>query len=209
MAYSYDIFVSYRRDPEALSWISRFLKPLLIHRVRMELGHPPDVYVHEVGNQIPAGVAWPAELGDVIGRSRVLVALWSGDYLKSTWCTQELAIMLARESSCGARTARNKYGLVIPVVAHDGDTIPPQLAAAQKLEVNDYFNSRMPDDGPKAEKLSDLIGLHAAGIAAAIKAAPRWEKAWPLQEAAKLMKAFAKTQRTRQTQNTLPRFHRP
>jgi hypothetical protein len=206
MAYEYDIFVSYRRDAEALIWIRRFLKPLLIHRLRAELGREPDVYVHEVGNQIPAGVAWPVELGDVIGRSRVLVALWSGDYLSSEWCTQELALMLGRERRIGARTPANKYGLVIPIVAHDGDTIPPLLAAAQKLEVSEYFNSRMPDEGTKAEKLSDLILLHSPGIAAAIKAAPRWQKAWPQQDAAKLMKAFVIKQRT---QRTLPRFHRP
>jgi len=205
MAYEHDIFVSYKRDPEALEWIRRFLKPLLTHRVQMELRRPVVVYVHEVGNQIPVGTAWPVELGDVIARTRVLVALWSGDYLSSEWCRQELSLMLQREQRNRARTARNKFGLVIPIVAHDGETIPEKLAAAQKLEVFDYFNSRMPSDGVKAEKLADLIALHAKGIAAAINAAPRWDKQWPRRAAQQFLNAFHVQQRT---QRTLPRFNR-
>src|SRR5687767_6586329 len=108
MAYEHDIFISYKRDPEALEWIRRFLKPLLTHRVQMELGRSVVVYVHEVGDQVPAGTAWPAELGEVIAHSRVLLALWSGDYLTSEWCRQELSLMLRREKSARARTASNK-----------------------------------------------------------------------------------------------------
>jgi hypothetical protein len=85
VAYDYDIFVSYKRDPETLQWIRRFLRPLLVHRVQMELGRPVGVYVHEVSDQIQAGTAWPIELGNVIASSRVLIALWSGDYLSSEW----------------------------------------------------------------------------------------------------------------------------
>jgi TIR domain len=205
MGYEHDIFISYKRDPEALEWIRRFLKPLLTHRVQMELKRPVMVYVHEVGNQIAAGTAWPVELGEVIARSRVLVALWSGDYLSSEWCRQELSLMLQREQRSRARSARNKFGLVIPIVAHDGETIPQRLAAAQKLEVFEYFNSRMPSDGAKAEKLADLIALHAKGIAAAIKAAPRWHQQWPRRAARQLLRAFNTRQRT---QRTLPRFNR-
>jgi hypothetical protein len=206
MAYEHDIFISYKRDPEALEWIRRFLKPLLTHRVQMELGRPVSVYVHEVGDQIPAGTAWPVELGEVIGHSRVLIALWSGDYLASEWCCHELLLMLEREREAKARTTRNKFGLVIPIIAHDGDTMPDRLASAQRLEVSECFNSRMPSDGVKAERLADLIALHSKGIAAAIDAAPRWQKTWPRQAAARLLRAFVVKQRG---QRTLPRFHRP
>lgn len=206
MAYQHDIFVSYRRDPEALSWIGRFLKPILEHRVRMELQRPVDIYVHEVGSQISAGTAWPVELGERIATSRVLVALWSGDYLTSEWCQHELSLMLQRERSCRARTPRNKYGLVIPIIAHDGETIPADLASAQRLEAKEFFIARMPSEGTKAEQLEKLIATHAKGIAAAIKAAPRWKKTWPRRAAASLLKAFNAKPRT---QRTLPRFNRP
>lgn len=199
MAYKHDIFVSYRRDPETLLWIARFFKPIVTHRVRMELKREVDIYVHEVGNQIQAGVAWPADLGETIACSRILIALWSGDYLSSEWCRQELLLMLDRESKTKARTAANKYGLVIPVIVHDkGEDIPKKLANAEKLEVGDYFISRMPDNGPLATELVLRIAKHAGGIAGAIKKAPPWKKEWPTKAAKKLLDAFAAQQGKRE-----------
>jgi hypothetical protein len=203
MAYQHDIFVSYRRDPEALVWIDRFLKPILRHRVGMELQRKVDIYVHEVGDQIQAGTAWPVDLGQTIACSRVLIALWSGDYLASEWCRHELSLMLHRERVTKARSVRNKYGLVIPVIVHDGDTIPKSLASAQRLELKDCFISRMPDNGPVAEQMVKQIALHAQGIAAAIHAAPPWKSGWPTKAAAKLLNAFKVQQKS---QRKLPRF---
>jgi hypothetical protein len=205
MAYEHDIFISYKRDPEVLEWIRLFLKPQLSLRVRMELRRSVDVYVHEVDDHIPASAAWPVELGEVIACSRVLVALWTGDYLSSEWCRQELSLMMQRERQIHARTARNKFGLVIPIIAHDGETIPEKLTAAQRLEVSDYFNSQMVRNGAKAERFADLIALHAGGIARAIQGAPRWKKKWPRRAAQKLLNAFNAKQRT---QRTLPRYSR-
>lgn len=205
MAYQYDIFVSYRRDPEALLWIGRFLKPIIEHRVSMELQREVKVFVHEVGSQIPAGTAWPVALGEALATSRILIALWSGNYLTSEWCRQELSLMLDREAKTKARTGNNKYGLVVPIVAHDGETIPRPLANAQRLEVKDCFNSRMPSDGPLAASLVDRIAVHASGISGAIKAAPRWQAAWPKKAAKRLLDAF---ERKQASQRKLPRFGR-
>jgi hypothetical protein len=204
MGYEHDIFVSYRRDPEALIWIERFLKPIVRHRVRMELEREVQIYVHEIGeDQVHAGTAWPIELGEVIARSRILIALWSGDYLSSEWCQEELAIMLDRERQAKSRSIRNKYGLVIPIVAHDGETIPRRLAAAQQLNVAECFNSRMPNNGPLAELLVNRVATHAKGIANAIKAAPPWRASWPTRAAKKMLSTFQANQRS---QRTLPRF---
>lgn len=206
MAYRYDIFVSYRRDPEALLWLSQHFVPILKSRVSQELPHTITTFVHEVTAQIPAGTAWPVELGETIGQSRILVALWSGNYLASEWCCQELALMLDREAKVKARTVANKFGLVIPVIVHDGESIPGKLANAQHLEIKECFNSRMPVQGAKAEILADRIGIHAAGIAAAIKAAPPWRKEWPKKASQQLIRAF---ERQQPSQRKLPRFGRP
>ena len=151
MPYDTDIFVSYRRDPETLLWISRFLVPIVRQRVSLELGNDPAIYVHEVTAQIPAGTAWPVVLGKTIAQSRTLIALWSGNYLASEWCQQELALMLDRERRHKARTVKNEYGLVIPIVVHDGESIPKALGSAQRLDAKDYFNAHMPTEGHKAD----------------------------------------------------------
>lgn len=203
MAYQYDIFVSYRRDPEALEWIRRFLRPLMVHRVGLEMDHTPTMFIHEVTNQIQAGTAWPVELGETIASSRILVALWTKNFLTSDWCRQELSLMLERENKTKARSATNKYGLVIPIVAHDGETIPTSLANAQQLVVKEWFNTRLPDNGPDAAALAAQISLHAPGIADAIGAAPSWQQGWRRSATKKFLDKFQKRQAS---QRKLPRF---
>ena len=203
MAYEYDIFVSYRRDPEALEWIRRFLRPLMMHRVGLEMDRTPTMFIHEVTDQIQAGTAWPVELGETIASSRILVALWTKNFLRSEWCQQELSLMLEREKTMKARTPTNKYGLVIPIIAHDGETIPSNLASAQQLIVKEWFNTRLPDNGPEAAALAERISLHAPGIAEAIDAAPTWRRDWRRSAAKKFLAKFDKRQ---PSQRKVPRF---
>jgi len=102
MGYSNDIFISYRRNPETHAWITEHFVPLLALRVELELGRKPSIYVDD---QIESGTSWPASLGVALGCSRVLIPLWSGNYLSSAWCVQELSHMLARERETDLRTA--------------------------------------------------------------------------------------------------------
>ena len=184
MPYEYDIFMSYRRHPETLKWIRSLLLPLLDHYIGLELGRDPRIFVHEVQGQIQAGAIWPVELGEVLGQSRTLVALWCKPYLSSQWCAEELSIMTAREDFSGARTSNNKYGLVVPVILHDGETIPERFAGTQQLDLKPYYNTRMRPDGDKAELLTEVIRRHAGGFAEAIDNAPPFQEHWP-QEAAR------------------------
>ena len=203
MGYRHDIFISYRRHPETLEWIKIHFLPLLTHRVGCEMPDPPQIYVHEITHQIPAGTAWPVELGEEIGASRILIALWTGSYINSIWCAQELFLMLAREQETGSRTPQNKYGLIVPVVVHDGEKIPQELGLAQRLDITTCFNTRMRRDGRKAEQLSDKIAEHARGIAGAIANAPQWQEHWPQQAAQQLVNTYHALE---PSQNSVPRF---
>jgi len=113
--------------------------------------------------------------------------------------------MLDRERRHRARTAQNKYGLVIPVVVHAGEEIAKVLGATQKLEVQDYFFTHMPQDSAAAAALEALIAKHAKGMAEAIRKAPRWQKDWPRRAAARLLNAYTRQQKS---QRTLPRHGR-
>lgn len=108
VAYKYDIFISYKRDGETLRWIRRHFQPLLAHHVGLVHATNPEIYVHEVVQQIPAGTSWPQALGEELGASRVLVALWTKAFLHSEWCTKELAHMLGRQQAVGSGVAGNK-----------------------------------------------------------------------------------------------------
>jgi hypothetical protein len=59
MSYGHDIFISYRRDPETLTWIDEHFVPLLRLRVGMELGREPTIFIDA---QIESGTSWPTSL---------------------------------------------------------------------------------------------------------------------------------------------------
>lgn len=204
MGYQHDIFVSYKRHPETLRWIEDHFRPLLEHHVANELERDPKIYVNEISNQIPAGTAWPASLGQELGTSRILLALWSGAYLNSVWCAEELTTMMVREQKYDCRTPQNQYGLIIPVVVHDGDEIPEPLGVAQAMDIKTCYNTRMRRDGAKAEELSDKIVEHARGIAIAITKAPKWQEDWPIQAAQQLFNKYYKAEAS---QRRVPRFN--
>ncbi len=176
MDYKHDIFISYIRDDETLLWLNRHFIPLLKQFLKLELGYKPEIFLDV--HQIETGVTWPISLGENIGNSRILIALWTKTYLNSNWCTAEMSHMLKREFDCGYRQDQNSNGLVIPVIVHDGETLPPPLLIGQTLDIKDCFNSRMSIDSPKAEVLADRIKEAAVGIAHQIMNVPKWKEDW-------------------------------
>ena len=201
MSYQYDIFISYRRNPETHTWITDHFVPLLTLRVELELGRKPAIYIDD---QIESGTSWPLSLGAALGSSRVLVALWSGNYLSSAWCVEELSHMLAREREHALRTARRPHGIVIPAFIHDGDKFPADLRHIQHFEVQKYFNVRMARNSPRAEELDATLAVHAPAIAACIKHAPAWRNIWQTRAVSELFTRFYETAEL--IQETVPRF---
>jgi hypothetical protein len=124
MPYKYDIFISYRRDKEVLSWINSHFVPLLKTNVQFELGREPNVFVDD---QLESGGVWPLTLAEKIGCSKILIPLWTKTYLFSNWCTLEVSHMLERDNLKGFRSQAIPYSLVLPVIIHDGETLPPEL----------------------------------------------------------------------------------
>ena len=203
MSYDYDIFISYRRNAETLAWINEHFVPILTQRLGFELKRTPTFYIDQ---QMEAGSSWPPALGAALGTSRVLIALWTGNYLESVWCTQELSQMLGREKQAKLRSAANPHGLVIPAFIHDGESFPAAIKHIQPLEIQSTFNSRMARNSPRAEQLADALAQHAGAIAESIKAAPAWRKKWTPQAAAAFYRLFHQHARSEQT--SVPRFTR-
>ena len=201
MSYLYDIFISYRRNPETCAWIAEHFVPLLTLRVEMELGRKPLIYVDD---QVESGTSWPTALGTALGCSRVLIALWSGNYLSSVWCAEELSQMLARERDNHLRTTSRPHGVIIPAFIHDGEKFPADLQHIKPFEVQKYFNVRMARNSPRAEELDATLAVHAPAIAACITDAPEWQGTWATRAASDFFARFH--QRAELVQSTVPRF---
>nr|WP_314498875.1 TIR domain-containing protein [uncultured Chryseobacterium sp.] len=200
MDYQYDIFISYRRDDLTLKWIETHLVPLLKLHIKMELGREPTIFIDSTLEQ---GSTWPIELGSALGRSRLIIPLWTKTYLGSVWCTHEISHMIEREKKCGFRTYQKPTGLIFPTIIHDGETLPLYLTTIQKTEIQECFNVRMSIDSPKAEVLDDKLRLMSITIAEAINAAPDWEEDWNLDAVDRLVQELHEQSHH---QNQFPKF---
>jgi hypothetical protein len=201
MTYKYDVFISYRRHPETYLWISEHFEPLLKLRVGLELGREPSVYVDD---QIESGTSWPVALGLALGHSRTLIPLWSGNFLSSVWCTEELSHMLVREKEEELRTAARPHGVVIPAFIHDGNKFPSGLGHIEYFEIQKCFNVRMARNSLRAEELEAALAVQAPAIAACIDNAPAWRESWPSTAAETFFERFH--QQLQAVQTTVPRF---
>ena len=201
MSYQHDIFISYRRNPETHQWITEHFIPLLELRVELELGRSPAIYLDK---QIESGTSWPVSLGTALGQSRMLIPLWTRNYLSSVWCTEELSHMLGREADENLRTVAKPYGLVVPAFIHDGEKFPKDLGHIQYFEIQKTFNVRMARNSGLAEELDAELTKQAPAIAACIDHAPKWRKAWPEKAAKQFFKKFH--QQLEAVQKTVPRF---
>jgi hypothetical protein len=173
--YLFDFFISYKRDAETRSWIEKHFRPLLNLRVRQEIGRDPRIFIDD---QLETGSSWPVQLGENLGRSRILIALWSKDYFSSSWCILEMSHMLAREKQSNMRGVANSRGLVIPVVIHDGEEFPNSLCDIQRIDIQSCFNVRMAVDSRRAEDLDAILAKEARAFARALECAPRWQEHW-------------------------------
>lgn len=179
MGYEYDIFLSYPRAGHAGEWVRNHFHPLLKGCLNEELAEAPSVWFDE--DQDP-GVNWPANLRRALLRSRILVAVWSPSYFRSTWCMAEWESMRAREQVLGFATEENPQGLIYPVVYGDGDSFPLAAKATQYRRDLSQWGFPLPQF-QKTEQymhLWDCMRQVAGDIATRLGTVPAWADGWPV-----------------------------
>jgi len=135
----------------------------------------PKIFIDE---NIAEGHSWPHELAHALGRSKVLVALWTPTYFNSQWCTSELAHMYAREQRCGYRTVEHPHGLIIPALLQNGENFPLKARSIQMKDLQGCANVWLAPDSPKKEELSQRIREWTPQIVQAIRHAPDFDPMW-------------------------------
>ncbi|MDM0085716.1 hypothetical protein QTI17_34575 [Variovorax sp. J31P179] len=109
--------------------------------------------------------------GRALGSSRILMPLWSGTYVASKWCAQELAHKLGREQNTRLRSVAKPHGLVVPAFIHDGEKFPPELGHISYFQIQICFIVRMARNSPRAEELDATLANQAPAISHCIHAA--------------------------------------
>jgi len=169
MSYRYDIFVSYRRHPAWTPWTREHIHDLLDTYLTQDLGSRPAIFIDE---RIEPGADWPNRLGESLAQARVLLPVFSGDYFSSDWCLHELDLMHGRLLHSPGTT------LIVPVVGHDGDLIPIEIARLQPVDFKEFRNPDLQRRTPRYERFADAVGQLTPHLAQAIRTAPPFDPAW-------------------------------
>ena len=186
MGYEYDVFISYPfgdpDDPDCVGeWVRNLFQPLLSNRLRNLCGHEPRIFVDK--SELKNGLPLDDQLRGHLGRSKVLVPVWTSLYFRRQYCMNEWYSMMARQQVCNPPPPQ----LIYPVVwMGDGQNFPPparDIARFRNLEEFSCLSSIKPNEAEprlltrfKQEMVDiakDLLGL--------LGTVPAWRDDWPVE----------------------------
>jgi TIR domain-containing protein len=175
VAYEYDVFFSYKRDPQSDDW-HRTVKEKLEFLLRLELAQP-NLSVFFDTEEISTGLNWKEKVAEATKKSKCLIGIWSPLYFQSKWCLSEWKSFRERE-------LRWRCNVVVAASYHDGKHFPPD---AQSKQVMDFSNFTSTMAGfwstTRAVDFEPMLKKFAADAAIIIRAAPAYDEAFPIAEA--------------------------
>jgi hypothetical protein len=187
--YTYDVFISYKRDPVQDEWLHDHFVPLFASAVRQEIAaacnrEPEKIFFDQVEltkekrvfdlNGIDPGQQWRDALQLALKTSRCLVALWSPLYFFSGWCKAEW-------ETFKKRSPQVSRDLVVGISVYDGNNFPPD---AQAIQLMDFADFNIIGAGYKTTPLYvtfqqevKKLALHVAQV---VSKAPDFDDNWPV-----------------------------
>lgn len=172
--YAYDVFLSYMHRSPVGPWVSEIFRQLFVDWLSEELNADAEVFFDDM--VMKAGDPWPDKLRDGIRGSRVLLAVCSPGYFRSSWCLSEWESFRQREQQLGLG------GLRVPIRHNDGEHFPQEVQLIQMIDFSELV-SVMPvafKTHPKALDFEDKVRKLAADVAVAVKKAPPFDPTWPV-----------------------------
>jgi hypothetical protein len=180
--YRYELFVSYKREPNNKRLVTPWLRRVLDrveYWVRLEMGGVP-IRVFFDEESIEVGSDWPDEIREALLSAKCLMPIWSPEYFQSTWCVAEWKSFVMRENLI-ASNARPACRLIIPIKFHDGSWFPNEAQRVQQLDLSPYTATTEAFwYSQRADELDQLIKAFAPKVARMISQAPPFEAGWPV-----------------------------
>jgi hypothetical protein len=184
MPYTYDVFISYKRDPVRNQWLDEHFIPLFSHAVREGIAaecerQPTGIFFDraELTSEslafdhtgIEPGDVWRDALRTAMKASRCMVGLWSPLYFHSEWCLTEWNTFRTRPGS-----------VVVPASVFDGRAFPPD---ARALQTPDFANFVIIGAGFKEVReypeFQKRVRSFAMTVARRVRRAPAFQD-WPI-----------------------------
>ncbi|MCC6200365.1 MAG: toll/interleukin-1 receptor domain-containing protein [Moraxellaceae bacterium] len=177
MSYKYDVFFSYKRNPESDAWHQKVMM-ILQFWLKQEL-HKPNLTVFFDQEDIHTGNRWQAKLGGALKTSKVIVCIWSPLYFQSKWCVSEWKTFSVREDSC-------QRELIMPASFIDGESFPAPARARAFADFS-HYTSVLPtfwDTQLAVNFESEYLKKFAKDLASLVRQAPPFDPNFPVVEAA-------------------------
>jgi hypothetical protein len=191
MDYTYDVFISYRRQRNKSEWLIEHFLPLfeeyLSDSIILTCGRRPrklffdqtDVnpnlrqFEQRLGG-IDVGANWRLALRNAIKLSCCMLGVWSPGYFLSEWCCVEWN-SFARRQQLDTR-------VIVPISVHDGQSFPQAARDMNYLDLSSYMI--VGEGFRKSEKyvtFQETLKNLADSVAHAVKSAPTFAD-WPVDE---------------------------
>jgi TIR domain len=176
--YEFDVFLSYSRKGSSPKWVHNHFLPKLRDCLVDELGHEVKVFVDQ---EMEPGDIWPARLARMLGRSKILVSIYSAQYFRSDWCVAEWKSMAAREQALGLASSDLTRGLIFPVLYADSQNFP-------EYGLDRMWHDMKGLDNPELmfQQTLDWLEFHkrmrriATDIEQMLRQVPPWQPDWPI-----------------------------
>ena len=178
MTYEYDVFLSYTRSGGAGEWVRNHFFDTLHDCLNNAMPREPRIFVDWAQE---TGIVWPDNLAHSLNRSRVMVAILSPPYFRSTWCLAEWSTMWQRQRSLGLGTGANPRSLIHCVQYADGDHYSEE---ARTLTLHDFRPWNIPR-AVFAESVAYVnffteVRRFAESLAPQLERVPPHQEGWPI-----------------------------
>ncbi len=170
--------MSYRHETPVLDWGRNHFFPLLRQRLPAAMPATPRIFIDE--DSIEKGARWPATLRKGLKTAKCMVAIWTPEYFRSSWCLTEWHSMRDRETQLGLDPAR--AGLIYPIVFADGQHFPQEAKDTQSGK--DFTDWNYPHavfrQSTEYLKFDRAVQQLCQELADMIQRAPAWQQDFPV-----------------------------
>jgi hypothetical protein len=171
--YVFDVFVSYKRDPQIEDWMNRTLQ-IVDRELSQAMGGSCTIFFDRA--TIPVGANWQDVLRRGVRASRCVFAFWSPAYFTaSEWCPTEWHSFKEREAQLGLQD-----GWISFPVRRDRGPLPDAFSTIQLPDLSRYSSS-MPAfwNSERAVDLEDALKDLIDALASRVARAPQFQPEFP------------------------------
>lgn len=173
-AYTYDVFISYSRRRLPETFVSQNLVPLLTQWIEEQWERSATFFLDT--DAIRTGDVWARTIVNALKSSRVLLAVWTPSYFRSSWCQFEWQTFQERAQAVGTP-------LSLPLLLADGEFLPPTVRSVQYVDVRSYARvGKAFQDTPTWVEFQGVVETLARDVARLLNLAPPEPAAWPMPE---------------------------